>query len=173
MPSRRLLFLFAFLVVLSPLVAAQSTPESRTTRAVRRELLLLPRFGIFDHLAFKLEKGTVTLLGQVRTGQLKNDAERAVKEIEGVETVVNNIEVLPTSPHDDSIRLAVFRAIYRHEALERYAIESLPPIRIIVKNGHVTLEGVVNSQLDKTLAATQARSVPGVFSLTDNLTVEK
>ena len=78
-----------------------------------------------------------------------------------------------SSPHDDSIRLAAYRAIYRHDSLERYAIESLPPIRIIVKNGHVTLEGVVNSQLDKTLAATQARSVPGVFSVTDNLRVEK
>ena len=173
MRSRMLSLLVAFHVVRYPQLAAQATPESPTTRAVRRELLLLPRFGIFDHLAFKLEKGTVTLLGQVRTGQLKNDAERAVKEIEGVETVVNNIEVLPTSPHDDGIRLAVFRAIYRHEALERYAIESLAPIRIIVKNGHVTLEGVVNSQLDKTLAATQTRSVPGVFSVTDNLRVEK
>jgi hyperosmotically inducible protein len=173
MPSRLLSLLFAWLVVLSPVLAAQSPPENRTSRAIRRELLLLPRFGIFDHLAFTLEKGTVTLMGQVRTGQLKNDAERAVKEIEGVETVVNNIEVLPTSPHDDSIRLTAYRAIYRHDALERYAIESLPPIRIIVKNGHVTLEGVVNSQLDKTLAATQARSVPGVFSVTDNLKVEK
>lgn len=168
----RSLLALAIVAALAAGAAAQREPEDRTTRAIRRELLLLPRYGVFDHLAFSIEKGTLTLLGQVRIGQLKTDAESAVKGIEGVETVVNNIEILPTSPNDDRIRLDTYRAIYRHDSLERYAIMAVPPIHIIVKNGHITLEGIVNSRLDKTLAATQARTVPGAFTVTDNLRVE-
>ena len=167
-----LLLWLSVLVAAIPPASSQSTSEDRAPRAIRRELVLLPRYGVFDHLAFRYDRGTVTLLGQVRVGQLKSDAEAAAKSIEGVDTVVNNIEVLPTSPHDDRIRLEAYRAIYRHDALERYAIMAMPPIHIIVKNGHVTLEGIVNSRLDKTLAATQARIVSGVFSVTDNLQVE-
>ena len=153
-------------------ISAQSAPEDRTTRAVRRELVLLPRYGVFDHLAFKIEKGTVTLLGQVRTASLKADAERVLDGIEGVETVVNEIEILPTSPGDDRIRLAAYRAIYRNPSLERYAILAVPPVHIIVKSGNITLEGIVDSKMDKVLASTEVRSVPGVFSVTDNLRVE-
>jgi len=155
-------------------LSAQAPREDRTTREVRHELLMLPRYGVFDHLAFEIEKGTVTLLGQVRTSILKSDAERVVKDVEGVENVVNQIELLPPSSTDDRIRLAAYRAVYRHDALEtRYATQSIPPIHIIVKNGHVTLEGVVDSQMDKTVATMQARGVSGVFSVTDNLQVEK
>jgi hyperosmotically inducible protein len=89
-----------------------------------------------------------------------------------VEKVVNNIEVLPVSPNDDRLRLALYRAIYGHTALNRYALQAVPPIHIIVKNGHVTLEGVVANQMDKQIAEVQAKSVPGAFSVTDNLKVE-
>jgi hyperosmotically inducible protein len=173
MRFRTLLLVVMALTVAVAGVSAQMPREDRTAREVRHELLMLPRYGVFDYLAFKVEKGTVTLLGQVRTGVLKSEAERAVKDVEGVETIVNNIELLPTSPHDDSIRLNAFRAIYRHDSLERYAIQAIPPIHIIVKNGHLTLEGVVDSLLDKTLAEAQARGVPEVFSVTDNLKVEQ
>jgi hyperosmotically inducible protein len=146
----------------------------RIVREVRHELVTLPYYGVFDNLAYKVDPdGTVTLMGQVANPTLKSDAERAVKRIEGVEKVVNNIEVLPTSPNDDRIRLAVYRAIYGHPALNMYQLRSVPPIHIIVKNGNVTLEGAVARQMDKQIAEMQAKSVPGVFSVTDNLRVEE
>jgi hyperosmotically inducible protein len=114
----------------------------------------------------------VTLVGQVRKPTLKSDAERAVKNVEGVDTVDNQLEVLPLSPNDDRIRLRVYRAIYRTSSLERYAIQAVPPIHIIVKHGNVTLEGVVASQMDKNLANIKARGVPGTFKVTNNLRVE-
>jgi hyperosmotically inducible periplasmic protein len=140
---------------------------------VRHELYMLPYFGVFDHLAFTVEPGgKVTLLGQVRRPTLKSDAESAVKDIPGVDTVVNKIEVLPVSQNDDRIRLRTYRAIYRDTNLERYAIQAVPPIHIIVKNGHVTLEGAVGSKMDKDIANIKARGVSGVFSVTNNLRVD-
>jgi hyperosmotically inducible periplasmic protein len=151
----------------------QDPRVKRLIREVRHELNLLPYYGVFDNLQFKVEPGgKVTLLGQVRKPTLKSDAERAVKGIEGVDTVDNQIEVLPLSPNDDRIRLRVYRTIYRTPSLERYAIQAVPPIHIIVKNGNVTLEGVVASTGDKNLANIQARTVPGVFKVTNNLRVE-
>src|SRR6202041_4177052 len=114
---------------------------------------------------------TVTLLGQVVRPSLKSDAENVVKRIEGVEKVDNQIEVLPPSPMDDGIRRRLFRAIYGYPALERYALGVQKPIRIIVKNGRVTLEGVVDSEGDKNLAGIRANSVPGIFQVTNNLQV--
>ena len=146
----------------------------RITREVHHELVMLPFYGVFDNLAYKVDPdGTVTLMGQTVRPTLQSDAERAVKRIEGVTKVINNIEVLPPSPMDDRIRLAVYRAIYGHPALNMYQLRAIPPIHIIVKNGHVTLEGVVARQMDKQIAETQANSVPGVFSVTDNLRVEE
>ena len=159
----------------APAPAAVQNQDPRLTRLereVRHQLWLLPYYGVFDNLAFKVEPGgKVTLLGQVRKPTLKSDAERAVKEIEGVDTVDNQIEVLPLSPNDDRIRLRVYRTIYRNSGLERYAIQAVPPIHIIVKNGNVTLEGAVGSEMDKTLANIKARGVPGVFKVTNNLKV--
>jgi len=134
---------------------------------------MLPFFGVFDNITYKVEGGTVTLFGQVVRPSLKSDAENSVKRIEGVEHVNNQIEVLPPSPQDDRIRMALFRAIYRSPGLERYELGVQKPIRIIVKNGHVTLEGVVDSQGDKNLAGLRANSVPGIFSVTNNLQVAK
>src|SRR5580765_8613114 len=132
-------------------VAAQDQQPSaksqdRIIREVRHELLMLPYFGVFDYIAFKVDGDTVTLMGQVVRPTLKSDAENAVKHIEGVEKVDNQIEVLPTSPMDDRLRLELFRAIYGEPGLEKYALGVQKPIRIIVKNGHVALEGVVDTQ---------------------------
>jgi hyperosmotically inducible protein len=145
--------------------------QDNLTREVRHQLLLLPYYSVFDNLMFKVDGDRVTLLGQVVRPTLKSDAENAVKSIEGVASVDNQIEVLPVSPMDDQIRRAVFRAIYGDSALSRYGFSALPSIHIIVKNGHVTLEGVVDSEGDKNLANIRASSVPNVFSVTNNLTV--
>lgn len=134
---------------------------------------MLPFYSVFDNLQFKVEGYKVELFGQVVRPTLKSDAEAVVKRIEGVESVVNNIEVLPPSPADDRIRLAEYRAIYGNSVLNRYALQAIPPIHIIVKNGNVTLEGVVANEMDKNVANLQANSVPGVFSVTNNLRVEK
>lgn len=146
--------------------------QERITREVRHELLMLPYFGVFDNIAFKVDGGTVTLLGQVVRPTLKSDAGNAVKHIEGVEKVDNQIEVLPPSPMDDRLRRRLFRAIYGYPALEKYALGVQKPMRIIVKNGHVALEGVVDNDSDKNLAGIRANGVPGIFSVTNNLQVE-
>lgn len=146
----------------------------RIVREVHHELVMLPFYGVFDNLAYKVDPdGTVTLLGQTVRPTLKSDAENVVKRIEGVEKVVNNIEVLPASPADDRIRRATYRAIYSNEVLSQYQLRAVPPIHIIVKNGHVTLEGAVARQMDKQVAGMQANQVAGVFSVTNNLQVDE
>ncbi len=155
------------------LIDPSERSQSRLEREVRHELVLLPYYNVFDNLAFRVDGGTVTLMGQVTRPTLKDDAERVVKSIEGVERVKNEIEVLPLSPEDDRIRMAAFRAIYGEAALNRYAHQAVPPIHIIVKNGQITLEGVVSNESDKNLAGLRANSVPGAFSVTNHLRVEK
>jgi hyperosmotically inducible protein len=146
----------------------------RIVREVRHELVMLPFYGVFDNLAYKVDPdGTVTLLGQVARPVLKSDAENAVKRIEGVEKVINNIEALPTSPNDDRIRRAVYRAVYGNSVLSQYQLRAVPPIHIIVNKGHVSLEGVVARKMDKQVAGMQTNSVSGVFSVTNNLQVEE
>ncbi len=145
--------------------------QERITREVRHELLMLPYFGVFDYIAYKVEGDTVTLLGQVVRPVLKSDAENSIKHIEGVDHVNNQIEVLPPSSMDDQIRLRLFHTIYGDPGLQKYELGVLKPIRIIVKNGHVTLEGVVDTQADKDLAGIRAKSVPGTFSVDNNLQV--
>jgi hyperosmotically inducible periplasmic protein len=149
----------------------ESGDEAKIKKEVRHELVMLPYYSLFDNLAFTVNDGTVTLLGQVVNPALKKDAENAVKRIRGVEKVVNNIEVLPPSPMDDQIRREEFRAIYGDPALSKYAYGAVPPIHIIVKNGHVTLEGVVDNPSDKNIAEIRAKSVPNVFSVDNNLRV--
>ncbi len=147
--------------------------QARLERAVRHELLMLPYYGVFDNLAFQVNGYHVALIGQVTRPTLKTDAEHVVKKIEGVESITNRIEVLPLSPNDDRIRLAVYRAVYGQSVLNRYALGANPPIHIIVKNGNVALEGVVANKMDRNIAGIQANGVPGVFSVTNNLKVEK
>jgi hyperosmotically inducible protein len=141
-------------------------------REVRHELVMLPYYGVFDNLAYRVDGTTVTLVGQVTRPTLKSDAENVVKDIEGVEKVVNQIEVLPLSGMDDRIRLATYRAVYGTQGLDRYALNAVPPIHIVVSNGKVTLEGVVANEGDKNLAGVKANGVSGVFSVTNNLRVE-
>jgi len=140
-------------------------------KEVRHQLLLLPYYSVFDNLLFKVEGDKVTLMGQVVRPTLKSDAENAIKGIEAVASVDNQIEVLPVSVMDEQLRRAVFRAIYGDPALSRYGMSALPSIHIIVKNGNVTLEGVVDSESDRNLANLRANAVPNVFSVTNNLTV--
>jgi len=176
----------ALLMNVSVAVLAESTPQDRGSGAlpqksvdriykeVRHELVMLPFYGVFDNLTYKVDAdGTVTLMGQVVRPTLKSDAENVVKRIEGVEKVVNNIEILPTSPLDDRIRRDTYRAIYGNEVLNQYQLRAVPPIHIIAKNGRVTLEGVVAREMDKQVAGIQANSVHGVFSVTNNLQVEE
>src|ERR1700747_2554930 len=140
-------------------------------KEVRHQLLLLPYYSVFDNLLYKVDGDKVTLMGQVVRPTLKTDAENVVKEIEGVSAVNNEIQVLPVSPMDDQLRRAVYRAIYGDTALSRYGMSALPSIHLIVNNGHVTLEGVVDSEGDKNLANIRANGVPNVFSVTNNLVV--
>ena len=164
----------------NPPIASQSNNAAltqkgydRIVKEVRHELVMLPHYDVFDDLAYEVAPdGSVTLRGSVVDPTLKPDAESAVKRIEGVERVDNQIQVLPTSPSDDRIRRATFRAIYGNEVLNQYALRAVPPIHIIVNNGHVTLTGVVSSPMDKQVADVQAKSVPGVFSVDNQLRVE-
>lgn len=146
--------------------------ETWLTHQVRHELVMLPFYSVFDNLQYKVEGGKVTLLGQVTRPNIKSDAESAVKHIEGVEAVDNQIQVLPTSFNDDRIRRATFRAIYSYPALQMYALRSVPTIHIIVDNGHVTLEGSVSRESDKDAAGIRANAVPGAFSVTNNLQID-
>jgi hyperosmotically inducible protein len=147
--------------------------QERITKEVHHELVMLPYYSVFDNLAYKVEGNTVTLLGQVSRPTLKSDAERSVKGIEGVETVNNQIEVLPTSPNDDQLRRATYRAIYGDTVLSKYGWGAVPPIHIIVNRGRITLEGVVDNEGDKNIAEIRAKSVPGAFGVTNNLRVVK
>lgn len=145
----------------------------RITREVHHELVMLPYYGVFDNLAYRVDGTTVTLLGQVTDPVLKSDAGNVVKRIEGVTKVDNQIQVLPLSPMDNQTRIAEYRAIYGYPGLDRYGMQAIPSIHIIVSNGKVTLEGVVDSQADKDLATVRANTVSGVFSVTNNLQVAK
>lgn len=140
---------------------------------VRHQLVMLPYFSVFDNLAYRVDGNTVTLYGEVVRPVLKSDAERAVKRVEGVAQVVNDIKVLPLSPFDNQIRRAEYRAIFSYAGLYRYGMGTIPSIHIIVDNGHVTLIGVVSNEGDKNLAGIRANGVPGVFSVTNDLQVEK
>jgi hyperosmotically inducible protein len=173
-----IVFTLVFVILLTVMAPAQQSEVpakavERIQKEVRHALIMLPFLSTFDNLAYKVDGYNVTLLGQVTKPTLKSDAEKAVKRIEGVEKVDNQIEVLPLSPMDDRLRRSVYRAIYGYPPLQRYAMPVHKPIRIIVKNGNVTLEGVVDNEGDKNLAGMRARGVPGAFSATNNLVVAK
>jgi len=142
-------------------------------KEVRHQLVMLPYYTVFDNLEYRVEGDKVILSGQVTRPALKSDAENAVKSLEGVSQVVNNIEVLPPSPMDDQLRHSLFRAIYGDSALSKYAWPVVQSIHIIVNGGHVTLEGVVDNEGDKNIAGIRANGVPDVFSVQNNLRVEK
>jgi hyperosmotically inducible periplasmic protein len=151
----------------------EAKPANKLVKEVRHELVMLPYYSVFDNLAYKVEGDRVTLYGQVVRPTLKSDAENVVKSIEGVSSVKNEIEVLPPSPMDDQLRRALYRAIYGDNTLFRYSVSSVPSIHIIVKNGHVALEGAVDNDADKNLAGIRANGVANVFSVDNNLVVAK
>ncbi|HMF60618.1 MAG TPA: BON domain-containing protein [Vicinamibacterales bacterium] len=194
--------LILIVVVGQPLALAQKKDPKDPIEAIRKELMQLPYYGVFDFLAFSYDKGTVTLGGYAYHVGLKNDAVRAAKRVPGVDTVVDKIEELPASPMDDELRWKVYYAIYRDPFLSRYApgggmlwghrgalgssfhggfagprfpgMEPLGdyPIHIIVKNGRVTLLGVVDNEADKNVAGMKARGVPGSFEVENELVVQ-
>lgn len=154
--------------------AISARAQERLVQEVRHELVTLPFYSVFDNLEYRVNGYTVSLMGQVTRPTLKSDAESAVKAIEGVEKVINQIEVLPLSPSDDRIRRAVYRTLFsQNSSLFRYGWGAVPPIHIIVKNGHVTLTGVVDSEADKNTATMLVNGVSGIFSVRNNLSVKK
>ena len=147
--------------------------EQRISSEVHHALAMIPEYTIFDNLSYRIDGGTVTLYGQVRNAFIQSEAQSVVKHLQGVQSVNNQIEVLPASFNDDRIRRQVARALFSDPRLSTYSIQSVPPIHIIVKNGHVDLEGVVRVQTDKDTAFIRANGVPGVFSVDNNLQVEQ
>lgn len=152
--------------------SGQGLEWQQISKRIRKELVTLPHYGVFDNLAYEIEGRTVTLHGQVVRPSTRSDAARRVAKIEGVEQVINKIEVLPLSGFDDRIRREAYRSIFNTSSLYRYALGSNPSIHIVVNRGHLTLEGVVGTRMDKQLAEFAAREVSGVFSVTNNLRAE-
>jgi hyperosmotically inducible periplasmic protein len=169
---KKLIFAIALVVLFQTSGLAQLNP--RIVREVRHELVTLPYYGVFDWLEYEVQpNGTVTLRGQVVRPSTKSDAEKRVEEIEGVTRVVNQIETLPLSPNDDRLRRALYRQIYGFNSpLFRYAHQAVPSIHLVVSRGHATLKGVVSNRGDATQAYIRARSVPGLFSVKNELRVE-
>lgn len=172
--SMSLFFLVVFTAIsLIPAFALPTgTDELKVVEKVRKELVTLPYYGVFDNFTYSYKDGVVKLYGQVTTPTLKSQAERVVAQIPGVEQVVNQIEVLPLSSFDDQIRRATYYSIYRQPGLDRLSYQAVPSIHIIVKNGNVTLEGIVPNEGDKNRAFIAANGVSGVFSVKNNLRVE-
>jgi hyperosmotically inducible periplasmic protein len=176
--SKILALAVASFIIVSTAMAASNTNTKddvnyQTTKQIRKEILKLPYYGVFDNIAFDVKGDTVTLYGQVVRPTTKSDAARRVAKVEGIDRVVNKIEVLPLSGFDEGIRARTYRAVFSKGGLYRYAAGTNPSLHIIVKNGKVTLEGVVATQGDKNLANIAASGVSGVFSVTNNLRVER
>jgi hyperosmotically inducible protein len=170
--KRLIPLLLIFSAVVPAAMYAKDAKPVTLSEAVRHSLAMMPRFSVFDELKFQVDGGTVTLTGEVTQPVVKDDAASAVIHVEGVTNVVNNIEVLPLSPDDDRIRMAVYRAIYGDRSLSaRYGFQAQPPIHIIVKNGVVRLEGVVDNKMDRTIAGMRAQGVFGAFEVHNNLQV--
>jgi hyperosmotically inducible protein len=178
MKTKLLALAVAFFIAATTAMAASNKPirddvNFQTANQVRKSILKLPYYGVFDNIAFTVNGDTVTLYGQVVRPTTRSEAARRVSKIEGIDRVVNKIEVLPLSNFDDAIRARTYRAVFSKGSLYRYAAGTNPSVHIIVRNGRVTLEGVVANQGDRNLAYIAANSVPGVFSVTNNLQVER
>jgi hyperosmotically inducible periplasmic protein len=166
--------LIAALLGLAIAAGAKNLPAPRSLEEnVRHQLAMLPYYTVFDELAFRVDGNVVTLLGEVTKPVLKSDAANAIKHVEGVARVDNQIEVLPLSPLDNQIRRQAYFAIFGYGPLERYGMGTQPSIRILVKNGNITLAGIVANEMDRNLAYMRANRIPGVFSVTNDLVVER
>ena len=157
-------------------IAANTAPQPdalQVENKVIHEIRKYPDYSVFDNIKVRVDSGNVELLGQVSQPYKKSDLQRIAAHVPGVASVTNDLQVLPLSPFDNRIRLQVARAIYRDPVLSRYGVEAVPPIHIIVENGHVTLEGVVNSDLEKNVASIRASGAGLSFgSIVNNLVVE-
>jgi hyperosmotically inducible protein len=165
------------LLAVPGMAASQGTPvpvaNPNLERDVRHALNTLAYYGVFDDLSFSIDDaGAVTLSGQVMQYNVRNSAVSVVKHLTGIARVEDQIEVLPLSPFDNGIRIRAYNAIFGYPALSRYAINARPPIRILVKNGNITLAGVVNSELDRTLVYNRIRALPGAFTVTNELRLD-
>jgi BON domain-containing protein len=169
-----LVSLVALMAFTSATTAAMGQTNPRLVRQIRNELVTLPYYGVFDWLTFEVRPdGDVVLHGQVVRPTTRSDAEGRVKDVDGVKSVTNQIETLPLSPNDDRLRVALYRQIYGYNSpLFRYAHQAVPSIHLIVNRGHATLKGVVANRGDANLAYIRARTVPGLFSVKSELTVE-
>ena len=154
-----------------PATATPKAEESELSHEIRHQLFVLPYYSVFDYISFTLNAGKVTLTGYVLRPTLRANAEAAVKSLEGVSSVRNLIEVLPKSPTDDDSRRAVYRSIFEDSTLQRYAVSEVPVIHILLRNGEVTLEGVVSTDAEKNLASTRASGVSGITSVKNNISV--
>ncbi len=175
--TRKMTSIFAVAILMSAVLLGQNgvatEGQQYIAREVRHEILTLPLYSVFDDVKYEVNGSAVTLGGWVTRPVLKRTIGNEVSKIEGVEKVDNQITVLPLLSSDNALRIELYNAIYGNFALQRYAFNSIPPIRIIVNFGRVTLDGVVNTQLDKRLAVTQASQVPGVLGkITDNLRID-
>jgi hyperosmotically inducible protein len=177
-----ILILACFLAISAPVMAARRAQVAQGMRGshslafvqegIRKRLASLPYYSVFDNLYFSFDGDTVILGGEVVRPTTKSDAEHAVRSVEGVENVVNNIEVLPLSSIDERIRAVAYQKIFSHPQFTQYALQPVPPIHIIVKNSNLKLEGVVANNSDKILAGMLANQISGVFSVENNLRVE-
>lgn len=165
--------MIAAALIAMPLLANTKTNDLKPVEErVRHELVMLPWVSIYDNLSFRVDGDTVTLFGSTIRPVLKSSAANVVAKVEGVHRVINEIEVLPLSPFDDRIRIATARAIYGYPALQRYGLGANPSIRIIVKNGNVSLQGVVATEMDKNIAFLRANGVAGSFAVKNDLRVD-
>lgn len=174
--------IFLNLVLAAAMAAAVSaaTVENRSAdgteriaEAVRKEIATLPFYSVFDNIVFRIDGSTVVLEGEVFRPSLKKSAGRVASRVEGIDRVINNIEILPASTFDDRIRYELAYRLFTNPVLNRYGLQSVPPLHIVVKNGHVSLEGVVLNELEKNVAGAIANGVSGVFNVTNNLRVER
>jgi len=171
-----LLLVLFFAIPVSARAHDRNNPHADMSLAnqVRHQLVMLPYYGVFDNLQFEIQDdGTVVLSGSVVRPMLRSDAVYAIRKLTGDGKVVDKIEVLPLSPFDGRLRIALYRTIFGNVQLDRYALGAVPSIHIIVHNGNVELTGVVTNEADKNVAGIRANLVPGVFGVTNSLKVEK
>ncbi len=175
--NKLLVLSIAFLAIAFVNVDAQTysgdASAMQMEKDVRKQILKLPYYEVFDHIEYSIQGNTVVLDGKVRNATNRKAAESAIKRVSGVEAVVNNIEILPVGGFDERIRIQLLRSVSSAGGLSRYLWPINPSIRLIVDRGHVSLEGFVSNKTDSDLANIAARSVPGVFSVTNNLVVDR
>jgi len=177
--KNKLLSNLALAAILSAGLAAAKAPvgtsytDPELASKVGHEIRMYPRYSVWDNINFRVLHGNVDLMGQVSQPYKKSDLQRIVDGIPGVKSVTNDLQVLPLSDMDDRLRVQVARAIYRDSVLSRYGMQPVPPIHIIVDNGHVTLEGVVSTEMEKNIAGIRANGAGLSFGpVVNNLRVE-